>query len=454
MRPDGVDDEKYYGAFVLEPERGVHEDVANFDFSSLYPSVFTSFNVSPDTYLPPAEAARLQAAAPATVTTCPTVEVEPGVFVGGSRFVRGPLGVIPSVYATVAKKRAEWKKEAARHVPNSPAYLAARRMEYAYKTLGLSMYGVMGSVFSRYYNRHVAEAVTLTAQFLIRLTMESARRSGFRPLYGDTDSVFIALPQDRVPSFLAHAAKLYEAATRAFGCATNLIELEYEQFFGRIVLIGKKRYFGRLVVQKGRPCDVLEVKGLEMRRSDGSAALRQLQTQLVEGLARGGWSAKRTVQWALAVKDFLFAGGFGADDLKITAGVQKPLDEYVSKTPPPQVVIARRMRERGQEVYVGTKIAYVVLNGLRGVKESESVQEWSGAYDPVYYWCNKIWPALARVLKVALPNEDWKVFDEVWYPKLKNKLQPVSVRSNGGDLAQWISQQNAVVESSGLKGTG
>ena len=438
MRPDGDEEEKFHGAFVLAPVVGVHDDVGNFDFASLYPSVFASWNISTDTYLRPAEAERLKLADPAAVVRCPVVQLDDGTSVGGSYFAAGRPGIIPSVYERVAVERKKWKKLAATRVPNSPEYLADRRMEYAYKTLGLSMYGVMGSVHSRYYNRDVAEAVTLTAQFLIRATMKLAERLGYLPIYGDTDSLFIRIPQSDVGGFLAESRKLYAAAAVMFGCPRALIELEYEQYFRRLVLVGKKRYFGRLVVQKERACDVLEVKGLELRRSDGVAAVRKLQTDLVEGLALGTWDARRVVDWAIAVRERLFSGGFGVDDLKLTGGIQKPLDEYRAKTPPPHVVVAKRMREAGRDVYLGTKIAYIIVDGLRRAEYPayEAVEEWSGWYDPVAYWAKRIWPALARVCKVAVPEQDWSVFDKVWYPKLKNKLQVCRVKSTGS-VASW-----------------
>jgi DNA polymerase elongation subunit (family B) len=41
----------YEGGFVLPPERGLHEDVIALDFSSMYPTIMISFNISPDTFV-------------------------------------------------------------------------------------------------------------------------------------------------------------------------------------------------------------------------------------------------------------------------------------------------------------------------------------------------------------------------------------------------------------------
>ena len=45
----------YRGAIVLEPKTGLHEDVAVMDFSSMYPTLMSKYNLSPDTLVRPGE---------------------------------------------------------------------------------------------------------------------------------------------------------------------------------------------------------------------------------------------------------------------------------------------------------------------------------------------------------------------------------------------------------------
>ncbi|MCX8176145.1 MAG: DNA polymerase II, partial [Candidatus Bathyarchaeota archaeon] len=45
----------YKGGMVLEPKPGIHENIAVFDFSSMYPSLMVKYNLSPDTYVKPDE---------------------------------------------------------------------------------------------------------------------------------------------------------------------------------------------------------------------------------------------------------------------------------------------------------------------------------------------------------------------------------------------------------------
>src|SRR3989338_8943051 len=53
-RPDYDDERKrrmesYEGGFVYEPTPGLYKNVAVFDFRSLYPTIISSHNISPDT---------------------------------------------------------------------------------------------------------------------------------------------------------------------------------------------------------------------------------------------------------------------------------------------------------------------------------------------------------------------------------------------------------------------
>lgn len=404
--------EKFTGAYVLEPVVGGHSDVANFDFSSLYPSVFTSWNISPDTYVPPSE---VPARDPAGLTLCPKFEIGPGVTQGGERFLKEPVGIIPTVYLTVAAKRNEYKAAMKKVEPHSAEWLHLKRLEYVWKSLGLSMYGTMGSPYSRIYNRAMAQSVTLTAQFLLRATIEMARRMGLRPLYGDTDSIFIGVSKENeagdVERFIGAATRLYEAADGRFNCRANHMEIKLEQTFDRIYFTRKKGYFGRLRTQHGLPVaaeDALEVKGLESRRSDGVKIGRTFQEGVIQGIL-AEWTLDHFRTQLLQMRDRVFAMTLNADELKTTAGLSKSPDSYKVKSP--HVKIAEQMIAEGLEIFPGQKIGYIVTNGAISPLEVVQAEKFSGVYDPYYYWNERIYPPVQRLAEVIWPDEDWKTFD-------------------------------------------
>jgi len=48
-RPKKLNDEKFAGAYVQDPQSGKHDWVYDLDITSMYPSVIRSLNVSPET---------------------------------------------------------------------------------------------------------------------------------------------------------------------------------------------------------------------------------------------------------------------------------------------------------------------------------------------------------------------------------------------------------------------
>lgn len=398
------EDGQYTGAFVLEPETGLFEGVSNFDFSSLYPSMFQTFNISPDTYIPRDEVSSLPSE---SLTVCPSFELG-GVKRGGTAFISDPVGVIPTVYTVVAERRSYYKKKMTEVEAHSDEWYDIKRHEYAYKQLGLSIYGCLGSIYSRYYNRDVAEAITLSAQYCIRITMALARRLGYRPIYGDTDSLFIEIPEHDVDKFLDKCKAVYSRIGRTHNCKTNTISLKYEQRFSRIVIIRKKRYFGRVTSQQGVVTDAVDIRGLEVRRSDGVAYARRVQQALIDGILKHNWTSDQAKATLLKVKAKVFNQALGPDDLQVTVGLQRHPDKY--KTAGPHVQIARSMIANGQEIYIGSKISYIVIDGKKSPIKTVSVDEFDGAYDPYYYWTKKIYPPVERILKVVWKDDDWSVF--------------------------------------------
>lgn len=397
--------EQYVGAYVLPPVLGAHEEIANFDFASLYPSIFTTFNISPDTWVPANEA---PTHAPEDLTTCPKFEVD-GVVRGGERFLKSPLGIIPTIYVGVAERRAYYKREMKKAVPLSPEWRKLKRLEYVWKTLGLSMYGVLGSIYSRVYNRAVAQSITLSAQFMMRCTLELARRLGYEPIYGDTDSVFIRVKDETkdVPEFLSGAQRLYAQLVGRFNCKEARIELEHEQTFEKLFIFAKKRYFGRLKTQKGQPVPKdapPEIKGLEVQRSDGVKYARVMQQEFIDGVL-SGWTETDAHSFVVRHRDLVLNHGISPEQLQATAGLTKDPKAYKSRGP--HVRIAEQMQAAGEEIYVGQKIAWIIVDASVSPMVVVPVADYKGQYDAIHYWNEKIYEPVLRLLVILWPSVNW-----------------------------------------------
>ncbi|MEB3851158.1 MAG: ribonuclease H-like domain-containing protein, partial [Desulfurococcales archaeon] len=170
-------EERYTGAIVLQPLRGVHENVAVLDFASMYPNIMVKYNVGPDTLVRPGEAYE-----PGEVNVAPEV---------GHKFRKRPDGFFRKVLGRFLEWRRRVKEEMRRYPPDSPMYRLLNERQKAIKVLANASYGYMGWSGARWYCRPCAEAVTAWGRSLIRRAIAMAREMGLRVIYGDTDSLFV-----------------------------------------------------------------------------------------------------------------------------------------------------------------------------------------------------------------------------------------------------------------------
>ncbi|MBI2110020.1 ribonuclease H-like domain-containing protein [Candidatus Woesearchaeota archaeon] len=168
--------ESYIGAFVYEPEPGLYENLAVFDFRSLYPSIITSYNIDPG-----------------TITTIKKDSYETPVVDSAEKDTRYYFsykkdGFIPIVLREIIERRNKVKEFLKKHTEKDPGMVARRE---ALKVLVNSFYGYLGFSGSRWYSNECAAAIAAYGRDYIKKTMESAENFGFKVIYGDS------LPFDR-----------------------------------------------------------------------------------------------------------------------------------------------------------------------------------------------------------------------------------------------------------------
>jgi DNA polymerase-2 len=311
------------GGAVLEPHPGLFRNVAVFDFKSLYPSLMRTFNLDP--------LAHAQAAG----------DADPIVAPNGARFARAP-GILPEVLDRYFASRAEARARGDRHG------------DLAIKIMMNALFGVLGAASCRFFDPDVANAITGFGQRVLGWTREAFEAEGFRVLYGDTDSVFVALEPEASPDAAkARAAALRDAVqervasrVRAEHRVEPRLELELEHVFGRFFQPrvrsgshGRKKSYAGLVDGE------LQVVGLEAVRRDAPAVARRLQLGMLERL----FADLPVAPFAREIAERVLAGELD-HELVIRKGVRKgALDRYTATTPP-HVKAARKAAEAGEDV--------------------------------------------------------------------------------------------------------
>ncbi len=259
------------GGLILEPMPGLFDAVIVLDFKSLYPTLIRTFNIDPLSH---------------TRAGSENDIVAPN----GARFSREP-GILPDTIA-------DWfaRREAARAQGDTVAV-------HVFKILMNSFYGVLGADGCRYALPELAGAVTSFGQKYLSWTKAWAEAKGFRVLYGDTDSVFIESGLGREASGEALTGLGKRLASELNAEVAREIEREYSLPSHLEIKIDKvyDRFFlprirndtaadsprGRAKGYAGRvpPAEdsngIIEIKGMEAARSDGTALGRSFQRELL-----------------------------------------------------------------------------------------------------------------------------------------------------------------------------
>ena len=147
------DDEHYTGAHVFDPIPGLYENVVPFDFSSLYPSLIIAYNIDYSTIVVdesfPDEKCHViawedhigcehdtvtRATKPKNIMCCKR----------RYRFLKEPMGIIPTLLKNLLDARSKTKKQIKQIKNDKTLITTLDKRQLAYKVSANSMYGAMG----------------------------------------------------------------------------------------------------------------------------------------------------------------------------------------------------------------------------------------------------------------------------------------------------------------------
>lgn len=410
---------KFKGAYVMEPKaHGIERGVHVCDFKSLYPSIIITWNMSPETKTN----GPVNGPIPEGMCRSPLT---------GICFSTEKEGILPTALRELLRLRVEWQKKQASLPPGTDEWHDAGRKSNAYKVAANSFYGVIGSPYSRYFDRAVAESVTQNGKWLIQRTIGEAERTGgawkMKAIYADTDSCFVkGANRQSFGDFVKWCNKdLYPEELKKIGCKENLIELAYEKEFASIVFVSAKRYVGRYAHYKGKEATKEsrpEVKGLEYKRGDAALLARRLQEQVINLLVSGEENLAVYHVTLGRSRDYILNETLPIEEVRLSKGLSKRLRDYAIKvkkdgkaaSQPPHVTVARILEERGQEVGEGTRIEYLVTDGMSSPAQVIPAADYDGTnFDRYYLWESLVFPPSERLLAAAFPEHDWARWGKV-----------------------------------------
>ena len=403
--PKGGAEKTFEGAFVLPPEKGLHENVIALDFSSMYPSIMIAFNISPDTFV---ESANIE------------LELEPEpeskFYIApevGHAFRKEPGGFFKQIMTDLIERRRAIKAEMSKYSRDidmdRTRYQMLDIQQQTLKILTNSFYGYTGWNAAKFYKRECAEATTAWGRHFIKRAVEVAEEHGFKVIYGDTDSIFAKLPLavegegDRKTAILKKAREVSDRISQELP-----LELAIQDFFETIFFTGKKKRYAALTDK-----DEIVVRGLEVRRGDWCELAKEVQTEVINFILKEK-NPEKAMKYVKRVIQRLKSGDIPINKLIIHKTLTRKISAYVTKQA--HAIAAQRALDStaGIEYGVGSKIPYLIIKGQGKTSDrafpADIVEQSKGAeiyadgekylVDVEYYLHRQIIPVAHRVLQL------------------------------------------------------
>ncbi len=376
--------ESYEGAFVYEPQPGLYNDIAVFDFRSLYPTIIVAHNICVSTITDSQEDAH----------------ETPEIMIDGKKqhfyFNYRRDGFFAVLLKDIIVRRNRIKEIIKNEEKKVDPVLNAR--QYSLKILANSFYGYIGFAGARWYNNACAASVTAYGRQYIKNLLQKAGAAGFQVIYSDTDSMFISLggkTQKDAHDFLKEINRELP----------SLMELELENFYPRGIFVmkkgqtkgAKKKY--ALIDEQGN----VKVVGFETVRGDWSAIAKEVQQHILEIILKEE-SKEKALAYVQEIIKQIRSREIPIEKMVIQKQLKKEIQDYTSVGP--HVVVAKQLRERGEYIGVGAMIKYVIEEGNGIIRERAKPVDEAKKYDVEYYVNNQIIPSVKSIFEVLGIDKD------------------------------------------------
>jgi len=354
------------GGLILDPVVGLHEDIIELDFASLYPNVMLRFNISPETML------------------CDCCKFYPEIIVPqlGYHICSKKTGLIPEVLKPVLYRRFCYKARSKNKKYDTELY---KEMQKAWKWVLLVCFGYTGYRNARYGRIECYESITAFARDILLSAIETVEQAGYGVLHGIIDSLWVKPKPGCVKP--AHLSRMISNNTG--------VRMDIEGHYKWIVFLPSKnadvgalnRYYG--MFDDGE----IKARGVEIRQKNSPVFLKNMQKEMLNVFSKADTKKefKTLIPEAIEViKEYgkkIIDHEYNQEDLVIKTCVSKDLSEYKVNTLAKSAML--QMRKIGIEPEPGQSIYYVVrdektCNPFKRVCILENLED-NGRIDTDFY---------------------------------------------------------------------
>lgn len=339
--------EAFEGAYVKDPQVGLHNWVASFDLNSLYPHLMMQYNISPETLIEPENyTAEMREVLSQGVSVEKLLKkqvdlsaLENVTITPNGQFFRTDIqGFLPKMMEEMyedrkkfkkmmiqAKKDYEVEKDDTKKYDIEKRIARYNNLQLAKKVSLNSAYGALGSQYFRFYDLRMALGVTTAGQFSIRW-IESKINGYMNSLLktdkdyviaSDTDSIYLRM-SELVDKFIKDTSdknkvisvmdKICEEKIQPFidrsyqeladyvHAYDQKMQMKREALADKGIWTAKKRYIMHVYNNEGVQYTEpdMKVMGLEMIKSSTPAPVREKMKQALQIMMKGSESDMHT----------------------------------------------------------------------------------------------------------------------------------------------------------------
>jgi DNA polymerase elongation subunit (family B) len=327
------------GGLILDPITGLHEDIIELDFASLYPNVMIRFNISPETML------------------CDCCKFFPKIVVPqlGYHICDHKLGLLPEVLKPVLYRRFCYKARSRNKKYDSELY---KELQQAWKWVLLVCFGYTGYRNARYGRIECYESITAFSRDILLSAIETVEEAGYSVLHGIIDSLWVKTKKSCV-----NPARLSRMISNKTG-----IRMDVEGHYKWIVFLPSKnmdvgalnRYYG--MFDDGE----IKVRGVELRQRNSPVFLKNLQRDVLDVFTRANNKDEflgLIPESIEVIKDYgmkIINHDYKQEDLVIKSCVSRDISEYKVNTLVKSALL--QLRKAGVEPELGQTARYIVCD--------------------------------------------------------------------------------------------
>ena len=194
---------KIEGAFVKDPQNGMHDWVMSFDLNSLYPHIIMQYNMSPETVIN----GRYDGVNVSSLLDEIPIDVPEDYCMSatGQYFDKTKKGIVPEIIEGLYAERsalkremldAEQKSQQDKSYETEKQIITLNNQQMAIKILMNSLYGALSNEYFRYYDIRVAESITVSGQLTILWAQKVINDYFNNLLKTDNEDYVIAIDTD------------------------------------------------------------------------------------------------------------------------------------------------------------------------------------------------------------------------------------------------------------------